>query len=52
MIYLQNNMDFDNIAGILIKRKSPDLMFQFLNKRDLEKRNKKKAIFYAFKECL
>ena len=52
MVYLQNDMDFENTAGILIKRKSSDLMFQFLNRRDLRKSNKKKAIFCAFKECL
>ena len=52
MVYLQNNMDFENLAGILIKRKCSDLMFALFERQDLRKRNKKKAIFCAFKECM
>jgi len=52
MIFLQNNLDFENLSGVLIKRKCEDLLFQYLDSKDLRKRNKKKAIFSAFKESL
>ena len=52
MIFLQNNMDYENLAGTLIKRKSVDLMFQLLDMKELRKKNRKLAIFCSFKESL
>ena len=49
MLFLQNQMDFEKLAGILIKRKSNDLLFEFLDKKELRKKNRSKAIFCAFK---
>lgn len=44
MVQFQNNIDYEELSSLLIKRKKSDLLFAFIARHDLRKRNRKRAV--------
>lgn len=51
-MHLQKNMDYENLAFVLLQRKGDALLLSILTHPDILKLNKKKAVIGFFKECL
>lgn len=51
-MHLQKNMDYENLAYVLLHRKGDELLLSILTHPEILKVNKKKAVIGFFKECL
>ena len=52
LLFLQMNMDYENLSNILIKNKQIDVLFELFKRKELKKKNLAIAILAAFKESL
>ncbi len=52
IVQLQKNMDYENLAYVLLKKNGDDLLVSLLAHPEIKRKNKKKAVLAFFKECL